>query len=70
MKLDYNAQKGRHVGVIEKRHLKFEDGTEVYQTPSSGKGLGTRNLNPDMAPRASRTLKMTTTHTKPDVTQV
>jgi hypothetical protein len=45
LKLDYSAQKGRHVGVIEKRHLKFEDGTEVYQTPTSGRGLGVRNNN-------------------------
>ena len=74
MKLDFSADKGRHVGVVEKRHLKFEDGSNVYQTPASGRGLGDRNSIPIMEPRTTTNskplnpgIKTTTTSTKPEV---
>lgn len=85
MKVDYSSKKQRHVGVVEKRHLRFEDGTHIYQTPNSGRGLGTRNENPVATPRAvmeekaaesqPQTAKVglkltTTTTTKPDVNVV
>eukprot|EP00461_Guttulinopsis_vulgaris_P004047 UN04048 len=42
MKLDYDPKKGKYIGQVEKRHLKYESGAPVYAPPTTGKGLGQR----------------------------